>query len=390
MTHRPSDAAGFGRLADLVPAGPAWSIDWRALWALWPELPALDACPQDPSHHAEGDVGIHTRMVAEALVADPDWRGLGRADRAGLFWAVVLHDIGKPATTKREEDGRLTARGHARLGAAMARRLLWAAGAPFAWREAVCGLIASHLLPFWLIERPDAERRAIEASWRCTGHHLCLHARADATGRICDDQAAILEAVELARVVFEEAECLQAPFSFANDESRVAYFERPDRNPRFAAHEDFRCRVTVMAGLPGSGKDTWIARHLPDRPVVSLDQIRDRIGAPPTGDQGAVIQAAREQARIHLRAGQDFVWNATNVSHLVRSKVLGLLRDYGAHIHIVYIEVPPDRLFRRNAARAQAVPANVILDLVGKLEPPGEWEAHQVTRVLDARPGRAD
>lgn len=379
MTHRRSDAPRFAQLAGLVPTAPGWAVDWAAIWSLWPELPALDTCPQDPIHHGEGDAGTHTRMVAEALVADSTWRALAPADRGRLFWTTVLHDIGKPGTTKHEADGRITARGHARLGAAMARRLLWEAEAPFAWREAVCGVISWHLLPFWLIERPDPQRLAVATSWRCRPDDLCLHARADGTGRLCADQAGILENVELARAAFEEAGCLSTPFAFANDESRVAFFEREDRDPHYAAYEDFKCRVTVMSGLPGSGKDAWIARNLPDLPVVSLDAVRAETGAAPTGNQGRVIQAAQERAREHLRAGRDFVWNATNVSRLVRTKVLGLLRDYGAHIHIVYVEVPPDRLFQQNAGRDTPVPTDTILGLVDKLDPPAPWEAHRIT-----------
>ncbi len=73
----------------------------------------LDACPQDPLHHGEG---LHTRMVVEALVGLPAWRNMPPDDRALLFWAACLHDIGKPATTK-EEGGRITSRGHSRVGA---------------------------------------------------------------------------------------------------------------------------------------------------------------------------------------------------------------------------------------------------------------------------------
>lgn len=209
----------------LVPTGPAWQVDWSDIWSLWPELAALDACPQDPIHHGEGDAGTHTRMMVEALVADMNWRGLPDPDRANLFWAAVLHDVGKPAVTKHEDNGRISSRGHSRAGAAIARELLWYAGSPIAWREALCGIIAHHQLPFWLIERPDPKRIAIETSWRCRPDYLCLHARADAIGRICQDQQAILENISLAALAFQEAGCWDHPFAFANDESRVAFFE---------------------------------------------------------------------------------------------------------------------------------------------------------------------
>ncbi len=363
----------------LVPTGPLWRIDWDAIWPLWPELAALDTCPQGPIHHAEGDVGTHTRMVVEALVAEPYWRNLARDDQTYLFWAAVLHDIGKPAVTKHEEDGRISSRRHSRVGASIARQLLWHAGSPFAWREALCGIIAHHQLPFWLIERPDPTRMAIETSWRCRPDHLCLHAKADALGRVCADQDAILESVSLAAITFQEACCFDAPFAFANDESRVAYFDLPDRDPHYAAHADFTCTVTVMSGLPGSGKDTWIAQNRPYHPVVSLDLIRDELGVSATDNQGQVIQAAHERAREYLRKGTDFVWNATNVTRLNRSKVLRLLRDYGAKVEIVYVEVGPNKVHRQNRDRPDAVPDAVIDHLARKLEPPEMWEAHEVT-----------
>jgi predicted kinase len=369
------------RLLALVPVAPAWQVDWPAIWSLWPELAALDACPQDPIHHAEGDVGTHTRMVVEALVGDQNWRGLPAEHRSSLFWAAILHDVGKPAVTVHEDDGRISSRGHSRVGAAIARQILWHAGSPFAWREALCGIIRHHQLPFWHIDRPDPARLAIETSYSCRPDHLCLHAKADALGRVCQDQARILEQVELSALSFGDAGCLQGPYAFANDESRVAFFETPDRDPQYVAHEAYRCRVTVMSGLPGAGKDSWIARHRPDLPVISLDRLRSEMGMQATDPQGSVIQAAYEAARVHLRAGRDFAWNATNVTRQTRAKVLGLLRDYGARIEIVYIEPGPDVLYRQNHDRFSAVPNSVIDALVRKLEPPALWEAHDLTVV---------
>ncbi len=320
-------------------------------------------------------------MVVEALVADPDWQCLPNMDRANLFWAAVLHDVGKPAVTKHEDDGHISSPGHSRVGAFIAREMLWYAEAPIAWREALCGIIAHHQLPFWLIEPPDPPLMAIETSWRCRPDHLCLHATANALGRICQDQQAVLENVSLAALTFQEAGCSDHPFTFVNDESRVAFFELDDRDPHYAAHEEFPCTVTVMSGLPGAGKDTWIRKHRPEHPVVSLDVIRNELSVSATDNQGQVIQAAHERAREHLRLGRDFVWNATNVTRQNRSRVLRLLRDYGARIEIVYLEQRPDQLHHQNRDRPDAVPEAVIDHLSKKLEPPQLWEAHSVEVV---------
>ena len=67
-----------------------------------------------------------------------------------------------------------------------------------------------------------------------------------------------------------------------------------------------------------------------------------------------MIQAAYEEARLHLRAGRDFVWNATNLTATLRAKPIRLFRDYGAAVEIIYLETGPDRLRRQN--RSQAAP----------------------------------
>ncbi len=367
----------FADLLAQVPGG-----DWPELARLWPALAALDSCPQDPRHHAEGDAGTHTRMVLAALLDDPDWQALPEDERGVLFWATICHDVGKPGTTATEPDGRITSRGHSRLGAAMTRAFLAEAEAPFDWREAVCNLIAVHQLPFWLIERPDPGRLAIETSWRCRADRLCLHARADATGRLCADRAGLLDNVALAAAAFEEAGCLTAPYAFANAESRLGFFESEGRAPDYAAFEEFRCTVTLMSGLPGAGKDSWLTRNAPDLPVVSLDALRAAMGVGPDANQGRVVQAAFEAARCHLREGRDFAWNGTNVTRHTRGRALRLLRDYGARIRIVYLEPSLGRLRTQNRNRPDAVPEAVIGKLLDKLEPPDAREAHEVVYVV--------
>lgn len=402
--HDPRASAGFDALLTLTPepaatrheAAAAIDALWPALVAAAPALAPLAECPQDPTHHGEGDVAIHTRMVLAELIAASDFAARPPDERGLLFWAAVLHDVGKPAST-RDEDGRLTARGHSRVGASMARRFLWERGAPPLLRERLAALIAHHQAPFWLIERDRPERLAIAIGETLHPPDLIAHARADGRGRIAADQDALLERIDLAEALFEEFHLDAAPWPFATAESRVAWAERDDRDPHFAAPLApvmglaQNTPVTLLAGLPGAGKDRWIAEAGADRPVVSLDAIRRRLGVAPSDPQGAVVQAAYEEAKTHLRAGREFIWNATNVTRALRAKPLALLRDYGAEIEIVYIEVGPSALIQQNrdperGARGGPVPEAVLTKMLNAFEPPQPTEAHTVRWIVDGAP----
>lgn len=93
-------------MADLLlPPAPGLSPDWAALEAGLSWLAALPGSPQAPIHHAEGCVLTHTRLVVEALLADPDWHALPEDVQGILYAAALLHDVAKPETMRLEEGG---------------------------------------------------------------------------------------------------------------------------------------------------------------------------------------------------------------------------------------------------------------------------------------------
>jgi predicted kinase len=177
----------------------------------------------------------------------------------------------------------------------------------------------------------------------------------------------------------EEHGCFERPYAFVNDHARFLFYRDALSSLHYAPRETYRCTTTLVAGLPGAGKDTWLARHRPDVPVVSLDDLRADLGVDASGDQGQVVQAARERCREHLRAGRDFAFNATNVVRQTRARWVDLCADYGARVEVAYIEPPLPAVFRQNARRHHPVPQKVIDRLVEKLEPPTWAEAHSVT-----------
>jgi poly(A) polymerase len=106
-----------------------------------PEAAALFGTAQPPQFHPEGDVWTHTCLMLDELPAP-------RVPELAL--AVLLHDIGKPATYCEQpgaEEGSLRIRFpcHAPVGAEMAEAILLRLRQPTARVEAVKALVAGHM-----------------------------------------------------------------------------------------------------------------------------------------------------------------------------------------------------------------------------------------------------
>lgn len=81
---------------------------------LLPEVRVLKGVPQAPEFHPEGDAWVHTMQSVEALEDDADER---------VFWAVLLHDIGKSTTTE-YKCGKWRSHRHAIVGSEMVHSIL--------------------------------------------------------------------------------------------------------------------------------------------------------------------------------------------------------------------------------------------------------------------------
>ena len=136
----------------------------------------------------------------------------------------------------------------------------------------------------------------------------------------------------------------------------------------------------LVPDLPGMGKDYYIQSAGIDVPVVSLDVIRRKHKLSPTDKSanGWVVQTAKEEARTYLRKGQEFVWNATNITRQMRAQLIDLFVDYGAKVKIVYLEQPYHIWRQQNKSREYALPESVLDKMLDKLEVPQLAEAHEV------------
>jgi len=381
----------WNQLLAALPHTPEEPIRWEAINAAGFDAfaPALAKTPQNPRWHGEGDVLAHTRMVCEKLLALPEYRAEPPGVQQLLFVAALLHDIGKiPCTV--QEDGEWTSPNHAVVGAQMARRFLWVelglCGTPEKQqlRETICRLVRYHMIPIRVAEEdaPALRLAKIAANGQLlpafTLHRLCTLSLADTLGRSAPATQEGTEKLALAALAAEEAECLHSPRPFATDHTARAYLAGRNVWPGQTLYDDCWGPVTLLCGLPGTGKDTWIRQNCPELPMVSLDALRAELGISPTASQGPVVQAGKERCREYLRARRPFVYNATNLTASVRGGLVQLFEEYGAWVRIVYLETGWEEQLRRNRERSAAVPESAVCAMLEKLNPPERHEARQV------------
>jgi predicted kinase len=364
------------------PRAPHWSIDWPVILQKYSGIRAMADCPQDPEYHAEGNVLIHTQMVCGALVQNPHWQNLPAEERSIVFAAALFHDIAKPATTQRGDDGRLHAKGHGKLGGRMVRDLLDAMDTPFRIRESIVAIVEMGSLPLWFWDKPNPQRAVLLASQVSRCDWLAMMADADLQGRICQDGQKFADSIELFREFCQEQGCWDQPFAFASAQSRFIYFRKEDGDPYYEAYDTTKFEVILTCAIPGTGKDFWINQQHPELPVVSLDALRSEMGVGPKEEQGNVIRAARDLARSYLQRQIPFIWNATNVIRSQRGGLVDLCTDYQARVRIVYLEVPYGQVLSQNQAREALVPEVVVDRFRRRLEIPNITEAQAVDWVI--------
>ncbi len=79
----------------------------------------LKKAEQSPKHHPEGNVWNHTMLVVDEAAKVKEIS----EDSKVFMWAALLHDIGKPDTTK-IRNGRITSYDHDKVGADLTRKFL--------------------------------------------------------------------------------------------------------------------------------------------------------------------------------------------------------------------------------------------------------------------------
>lgn len=372
---------------ELVSALPTNSkIIYEDYFDLFPSLVELAKTPQDHLYHAEGDVWTHTKMVCDELLKLPEYQNGTDTDKFILFYSALLHDISKPACTKLMDNNRISSAGHSRMGAIDTRVLLWEKEVPFDLKESICNIVEVHQLPFYAFHfNPNKKQRdpLLLGTILSNNNNMSLLfalAKADMLGRICPTLQDNLDNMELFKELCLENNIFDNKKVFPDEYTRVKYFRSEGAiSPDYPFFYEKGASVTVMSGLPATGKDYFIQKNYPDLPVIGFDLAEKDLGLKHGENNGMVLHYVQDKAKEFLREKQPFVFNATHIVKDLRDKTLDLLYSYNAEVNIVYLEENKSTIFSRNNQRDTTLSNEHILKMLNRWDIPKSLEGHSVS-----------
>lgn len=146
-------------------------------------------------------------------------------------------------------------------------------------------------------------------------------------------------------------------------------------------------RIVVLAGLPGSGKSTYLERI--GAVGLSSDAIRKLLADDET-DQSIherVFQTLRYllRHRLTLRRPVTYI-DATNLTAEERQPYIGMGREYGCEVEAVFFDVPLEVCLERNARRHRVVPGEAFSKMAAKLTVPTTEEGFDRVTLLSVLP----
>ncbi len=144
-------------------------------------LYAMKSTEQSPLHHPEGSVWNHTMLVVNEAAK----RKNKSSNPPAFMWAALLHDIGKPPTTKKKR-GKITSYNHDVVGAELARNFLSAFSQDTVFIESVCALVRYHMhILFVLKDLPFCDLQGLTQN--ISAQEIALLGLCDRVGRAHSD-----------------------------------------------------------------------------------------------------------------------------------------------------------------------------------------------------------
>ncbi len=386
--------------ASLLEGRPLRLQDYSALLqARFPELAAL-AYVREPAPRGERRTAL---MLTQELLGavQPDLSGLSPPRAQALYLAALLAHVGQGAgaAASRYERGE----------AALARDVLFRLDLPDCLRDEVVYLVRSQRAPALLGARPASQGRMLRLAWTLDTELLyrlavaeadiVAPAKADRTRAALDAFRARCQALgiygsapppllseERWRPISQADPCrarrLQGELRFWRAKGTINTAEQAEA--WLAGWEAASGGVLYLpVGVPGSGKSTWVGRHLSGAHLVSMDEMRERLlgNRSDQSRNAEVYRRSRGELLTALRRGEVVVWDAQSHTWSARQGLLLAARQTHAYVIIAYLDVPLTVALERNGQRTAVVPEAVIARSYNDLQEPRPFECEELWRI---------
>lgn len=153
-------------------------------------LQKLKTTKQSPTHHPEGSAWNHTMLVVDYAAK---LRNKSKDPKA-YMWSALLHDIGKPNTT-RVRKGKITSYDHDKVGAELAEEFLQFFELDHAFVQTVCNLVRYHMHILFVVNNlPFRDLKGMKKNTDL--NELALLGFADRMGRLNVNEKEVAEVIE--------------------------------------------------------------------------------------------------------------------------------------------------------------------------------------------------
>jgi predicted kinase len=137
--------------------------------------------------------------------------------------------------------------------------------------------------------------------------------------------------------------------------------------------------VTILVGIPGSGKSTWrdvFLKKNPDFVLIHPDSIRKEL----TGNEedqsknDEVFKLAFKRMDEALKAGKSVVFDSCAQNKKRRKPIIEIAKTNGARVFAMTFRIPLELAKERNSKRERVVPEFVLERMFAQWQDPSKDE----------------